>query len=256
MKPDPIELVEKGNEYFENDMFLSAIACYEQVIDADPTYLDAYVKLGIALLEVDQLEEAILNFEAALRFAPSNDDAMFGLGKAHLFAEHYQEAISLLKKVIQVRCIRNSYLKLGKIYEEENIQARAARAYYNAVTVEFDSSVDYCNLAFESIQAGCFEEATENYEKALEVRKKEGWEIESIERDVRMCKALKEAVDDIQVVLEKSGACEWAGQRGWKIVIGYAISMAKINAVEDIILAYIQSIVEMIKKEVRSNDIH
>jgi tetratricopeptide (TPR) repeat protein len=60
----------------------SAIERFRQAVEIDPSFADAWNNLGIALCEIEQLEEACAAFRSALHAEPENYLAHYNLADA------------------------------------------------------------------------------------------------------------------------------------------------------------------------------
>jgi tetratricopeptide (TPR) repeat protein len=79
-----------------------AIVHFEQAIELQPDYAEAYYNRGNVLFAKGRIDEAIVDFEKALQIQPNDADAHTGLGNALLrkgspreAIAHYKEAIAL-----------------------------------------------------------------------------------------------------------------------------------------------------------------
>jgi tetratricopeptide (TPR) repeat protein len=83
----------KGSELFDAKQSAASIPEFRRAIKIFPDFYEAYYKIGLAELNLQQYSEAQLDFESAIevskgRYAP----AQFGLGVALCRQQHYSEA--------------------------------------------------------------------------------------------------------------------------------------------------------------------
>jgi tetratricopeptide (TPR) repeat protein len=64
-----------GNLYFARQMHEEAIEHYRKAVAIKPDYLRAHYRMGMALRELGQMEEARREFEEVVRIAPQSDEA-------------------------------------------------------------------------------------------------------------------------------------------------------------------------------------
>ncbi len=69
----------KGNTFYQNGEFYSAISEYEKIIEAGYVSESVYYNLGNAFFRTDQLGRSILNYERALKLDPGNEDVLYNL---------------------------------------------------------------------------------------------------------------------------------------------------------------------------------
>ena len=78
------------------------IGHYEQAVQIEPDYAEAYNNLGYALLQAGKVEEAIRQLHEALRLHPNvaethyiMGNALLQLGRAQEASEQYQQALGI-----------------------------------------------------------------------------------------------------------------------------------------------------------------
>ena len=74
----------KGNEKLEENDPKSALGFYQEALDIDSTYADAWFNKAVAHLQLNQLEEAIADFSQAIRYKNNYVDAYFQRGLSYL----------------------------------------------------------------------------------------------------------------------------------------------------------------------------
>ena len=79
-----------------------AEAVYRSVALEDGTNVDALLGLGMALIELDQAEDAISTLERAEVLAPQNAGVQAGLGRAHAVAGHGALAVEYLRRAATI----------------------------------------------------------------------------------------------------------------------------------------------------------
>ena len=69
-----------------------AVSKYEDLLRVHPDMVAARVNLGVVLVSLGRLDDAISQYRAALREAPSNRDARFNLGLTYFKKRNYSQA--------------------------------------------------------------------------------------------------------------------------------------------------------------------
>src|SRR5688572_23961032 len=69
------ELWQKGNDYYQQKMYDSAVACFEQIILLRPDDPRVYYNAGNAWYRMNNIGMAVLNYRRALRIDPKYQEA-------------------------------------------------------------------------------------------------------------------------------------------------------------------------------------
>jgi len=76
----------------------AALRNFDKALKLDPIYVDAWVRKGVTLLDMDDDYEALLCFNTAVKLSPQLFKARYNRGKCHLRLKNYEEAINDLLK--------------------------------------------------------------------------------------------------------------------------------------------------------------
>lgn len=132
--PDPYNNL--GTIFFEQGEFTKALELFESAIKLKPDYVDAYSNMGLVLKDMSLLDKALktlkkgltfdnknpqilfnigvvyqeikdsekaeIFFNQAIEFDPKNVDYIYRLSNFLLFRKRYDEALVLLKRIIQI----------------------------------------------------------------------------------------------------------------------------------------------------------
>ena len=96
-------LLAKGQSLLNMDKAAEALACFEEILKAEPNHGEALVKKGIALEELDQPDEAIRCYDHAI--ATNADLTIAYLQKGGLFnrLERYEEALQCYEQALHAQ---------------------------------------------------------------------------------------------------------------------------------------------------------
>ena len=74
------DVIKDGNELLNDGRYKDAINYYDQAIESDPNYIDAYIYKGVALWALQEYQDAIDILNKAVQIAPDvmNQDVVFG----------------------------------------------------------------------------------------------------------------------------------------------------------------------------------
>ena len=76
-------LLNKGNQQYDEGLYLEAIESYLEVLEADVESDQLYYNLGNAYFKTNDLASAILYYEKAKRINPNDEDIAYNLGVAN-----------------------------------------------------------------------------------------------------------------------------------------------------------------------------
>lgn len=115
-----------GNEcIYQANSFKAAIANYNKAINLDATFVDAWIKRGVAHLRQKEYSEALRDLNEAVRLSPAYFPAIYNRGQIFFQMELFQEAVNDLSHATRLdeqnwkayKLLGDAYSRLG---EEEN----------------------------------------------------------------------------------------------------------------------------------------
>ncbi len=103
----------------------AAIDAFMHAVDANPNHPGAHKYLAGALLQQDRVNEAFIEFVATLLIDPLDGDAHAGIGRIHLDAGRYADAVSALRRAVEVApndtearyALATALMRVGKTQE-------------------------------------------------------------------------------------------------------------------------------------------
>ncbi|HSY18820.1 MAG TPA: tetratricopeptide repeat protein, partial [Candidatus Acidoferrales bacterium] len=182
IKPGYAEAINNlGNALFQKGNVDGAIAQYQQALEIDPGYAQADYNLGIALLQKGNVDEAIAHYRQALKTRPDYTDAINNLGNALLQKGEVEAAVRQYEKLLQ---LKPDYLEaqnnLAWILAtaapaslRDGKQAVALAERSNQLSGG-ESPVVLRTLAAAYAEAGRFDDARQNAQKAMELARVAG----------------------------------------------------------------------------------
>ncbi len=148
--------------------FAAAIADYQEILTFRPEEAQVYYYLGSALLQDEQLEEAINTYEKALSLAPDSfPDIYYNLGLLYHKLGQIDRAIGAYEKFIAFKPnFAPAYSNFGKALQEQGKIDEAIKAYQRAISLKPDYFA-YHNLGDALQEQDQIDEAIQAYETAL-----------------------------------------------------------------------------------------
>ncbi|MRD56661.1 tetratricopeptide repeat protein [Betaproteobacteria bacterium LSUCC0115] len=117
---DPLPYVNIGNSLAKNLQFEEAEKYFNLALTVDPAYMEAIVGLGVAAFQKMDYEACERHFQQALDLSPNHVMVMTNLGNCYSVQGRYEEALTLLNKVIardkgnSLARTNRGLIKLGK----------------------------------------------------------------------------------------------------------------------------------------------
>jgi tetratricopeptide (TPR) repeat protein len=133
--------------------------------------LAAHIGLGLALVRVGKVQEAIGHYEQALRFDPDSLKAHYNLGNALLRVGRVQEAIGHYEQAVRLEPdYADAHNNLGAALVRQGRLQEAIGHYEQAVSLAPDFAEAQYNLGNALEHAGQVQKAIGHYEQALRLK--------------------------------------------------------------------------------------
>lgn len=108
--------------------YRAALANFDKALTLDPTLIDAWVRKGVTLVDINEPIEAMACFNEALRLNPLNFKALYNRGKLRYENKDYDEAASdLAKAVAQKPQHIATHERLGDVFMQLGLTDMAAK---------------------------------------------------------------------------------------------------------------------------------
>lgn len=137
----PESLMREGTELYQAKRYDEALAKFEQVIQKDPTYWQAYVSVARCYIAKGNWLSAISNGRKAFQLAPSGEEvapvfaeALFGGGAAALRQGQFSDAIGHFVEYIRLKpSDPQGYLNVGRAYLGTGAYRDALASFLNGL---------------------------------------------------------------------------------------------------------------------------
>ncbi|MCS5589627.1 MAG: tetratricopeptide repeat protein [Candidatus Thioglobus sp.] len=159
-----------GSALQATEKFIEAVDCYNQAIQINPDYVDAYGNRGNALKELGRLDEAIKSYNKVIQLNPNYAEAYGNRGNALNELGQSDEAIKNYKKAIQLKPdYVDAYNNLGGALKQLGRLDEAIKNYKKAIQLKPDYVNAYINLGGALQDQGQLDKAVEIYNKAIQL---------------------------------------------------------------------------------------
>jgi len=144
----------------------------KDVLNKDPSVLEARYILGNIYSKQKKYDEAIEEYKKALEVDPEYYESIFGIALAYKKAGKYDEAIVGFRRLIDIDPKDTKpFLHLGDIYEEQGELDEAMRYLKSAVTIDPESPVFHNNLGAVYLKREMLDEAENEINTALSIER-------------------------------------------------------------------------------------
>ncbi|MGH9334982.1 MAG: protein kinase domain-containing protein, partial [Vicinamibacteria bacterium] len=146
-----------------------AEAMYRRAVALRPGYWRHVNDLGAFYLHQGRIEDAKARFREVIRLSPERHTGYANLAGAHLAAGEIKEAEPLLQATIRIRPSDSAYNNLGFVYYSTGRFEEAAEQYRKAVELAPRDAMYQGNLGDAYRQLGRRDDAARHYHAAIEL---------------------------------------------------------------------------------------
>jgi len=149
-----------------------AIAEYREAIRIHPGfYADAHNNLGVALMQVDDVDGALAEFKVVLGRQPENAEVHFNLANALAARGRYPEAIAMYRRALDLGvAIPEVHNNLANALAHGGRTKEALAEYVIALRMRPNYPDAYNNMGAALADAGRYPEAIRQYQQAVWLR--------------------------------------------------------------------------------------
>jgi len=179
---------------------------YERVIELDPKFAPAYLRLGQTLASVGYFEKALPHVLHYIEFIPDNPAATFRAGRAFFESGRYEEAVGMYRRTLQIKGVGEYNPKIS--IEMVGALAKLGK-YAEALEALEKALVDYpwmlnahSNAWIMADQLGDYETSKRHALEALDADSRFVWATLQLARLAERENKVEEAIKYYQLVLE------------------------------------------------------
>ena len=137
--PEELEAWELNNKGIALDnlsKFQDALVCYDQAIEINPRFADAWNHKGLALDHLDRHQEALICYDTAIEINPRLAKAWTNKGTSLCNSDRYQEALICYDKAIEINPrFADAWYNKGNALDDLDKHQEAAACYASVVTI-------------------------------------------------------------------------------------------------------------------------
>jgi len=165
----PVVWARLGKIYLEQNDVSSALKYFNQAINLEPTYADAYIGRAMAFMAKEETEQAFLSLQTALDFDPENYNGWLRMAKWKM-AQEDEIAIQCYTNALKVDSTDAAvFVERGYANFTFDHRKKAASDYRKGIAMDAGNIQAYFNLAYLLSEDGEYEEALGNFKKCTEL---------------------------------------------------------------------------------------
>ena len=152
----------------EQKKWKQAVRHYRLALDADPTYGEAEIGLGLIAKGEGQIESAIAHFGRAVRHNPFLAEGFANLGTGYLQQGEWNRAVQEFEKALSIEPANaRVYLNLGTALSGIGRQPQALEAFAEAIRLKPELPEAHYSLGLARARADRPGEAIESFRQAI-----------------------------------------------------------------------------------------
>ena len=162
-------LIQQGSAYHEEGRLKDAQNIYEEILRIQPNHFDALQLLGALSLQIAEYQKAVECFSKALEINP-NDGLFTNQGIALQELQLVEEAITSYDNAIAINplCL-NAHYNRGNILSRLNRTEEAIFSYDNAIAIDANCVMAYNNRGLCFQKTGRLIKSMKDYDKATAI---------------------------------------------------------------------------------------
>jgi serine/threonine protein kinase/tetratricopeptide (TPR) repeat protein len=156
-----------GDAYFSSGQNEEAIAAYQKAVAANPYYWTNHTSLGNAYFRLGDIAKALPEYQKVTEIAPDSPMGYEGIGMVHMRDGKWTEAIPQFTKALSIAPDSPTYSNLGTAYFFLKNYDQATKNYEKAVEMTPNDEMLLGNLGDAYRWSGHSDQAATAYGKAI-----------------------------------------------------------------------------------------
>ncbi len=162
------KLLAIASQHFQSENYDAAESTFQDIIAIEAGHLEANFYLGLINFIKEDYVASEEYYLKALETEPDNSDVKDYLSKAYLKQDKMDEAIEVLTEVAEDDANKEIWLRIGRIYADNEYTDEAIEAYDSALEIDAEYPEAYYLKAYLLYDLEEYEDAIEPFEAASE----------------------------------------------------------------------------------------
>lgn len=165
------DLYQKANTFHELKRYQDAIEAYENVIEIEPNFFQAWNGQGKTFYELKKYPEALEAYESAIKLKPNYLEAWEGRGLTLFELGQYKYAIDSFNKALSLNQEQPKiWNSLGESLSKLNEDSQAIHAYNKAIELNQEFDIAWNNKGKSLHKLHRYKDAVEAYKEAIKLK--------------------------------------------------------------------------------------
>lgn len=176
-----------GTELRNSREYALAIIQFDQAIEINPLFYEAYYQRGSTKLDLEEIEGAMGDFNLAIAIDPGRAEAYNGRGVAYTKSERFEEAFNELDLAIKLKPdFSEAYNNRGIVFVKLGEISTAIDDFNRAIEFQPDNAEAFYNRGLARLNLGLADLALEDFQIVL-----------SISDDPELLQSARDSIEEI-----------------------------------------------------------
>ena len=162
-------LLNEANELLKQEQYSEAIAKYEELLVAQPSFYQTHEFIGIAYREMGDYDAALAQFEKVLAEDASHAGALIGVGDMLVSQQKLDEAMEYFEKAVGQTTDAIVPFNVAEMYFNRGDAAKALEYYRVAAEYKPDWADPHLKMGYAYLNTGDLDGAKISFQKVVEI---------------------------------------------------------------------------------------
>ena len=162
-------LLREANDLLRQKQFPEAIAKYEELLEAQPSFYQTHEFIGVAYREMGDYDAALAEFEKVLAQDARHAGALISAGDVLVAQQKLDEAVAYFEKAVAQTTDEIVPYNVAEIYFNQGNAEKAIEYYQISANYKPDWADPHLKMGFAYLNTGNMEGAKASFQKVVEL---------------------------------------------------------------------------------------
>lgn len=163
------KLLKEANELLRQKQYTEAIAKYEALVEAQPSFYQVHEYLGVSHRELGNLDTALEEFNKVLAVDATHAPTLISIGDILVSQQKLEEAVVYFEKAVAQTTDAIVPYNVAEIYFNQGNAVKAIEYYEKAAEYKPDWADPHLKMGYAHLNTGDMEGAKASFEKVVEL---------------------------------------------------------------------------------------